>query len=123
MINTQRMSKKFKVSNILPLGVDIITTANKADRLPSGIIMPETSNTVNPIQEVLAVGPHEHSVSVGDIVEINPESFPYENVKAKHDVGADTKGKIILPIYTDDDKVEFLKIRAANVLWGIKGDE
>jgi len=108
------------LKNIVPIMNDIIVTANKKTVTPSGVILPDDNSAIEPIQKVLSIGPHVIDIEVGDMVEIDPESFPKELIeKAKNDVGSDRYGPKI-PLYSDDEKTHFMKIKTSNILWKVK---
>lgn len=109
---------KFKVENIVPLGNDIIISANKESVTKSGLIVPD-SLTITPVQEVLAIGKYVRDVEVGDMVEVNPLSFPTEKTLPKNGIGADLESPII-PLFEDVDNTPFMKVRENNLLWIIK---
>ena len=109
-----------KIKEIKPVSNWIITTADKETMTPSGVILPD-SQTVKTIQRVLAIGPHVVGVEVGDMVELDPSTFPKKYKKPKHDIGADEE-IIVPPVYSVDDG-DVMKVRIDNIFWAFKEEE
>ena len=108
---------KFKREQVVPIGNFIITTADKVTATKSGLIVPNSS-TLKPVQTVLAVGEFVRDIKIGDIVEIDPKTFPVTKTDPKHDIGADIETPII-PLYEDEVGEAFLRITQINILWKI----